>query len=165
MVLHRAKEPHKAARAGALGALCSGLFTAICAAGLLMFYGGPETRRLVYPLYDLTRSITVGDFFERLDALFIFLWSAGSFVKIAYLQWAVATRLEQILGLKRGRHLLLPLGLLLAVAAPRTYDTQSEVYLLNAPSVYLLLTAPFLLILPLLTAGSGFVRRWGARRS
>ena len=163
LLLPHTKDPRQAARAGAAAATAAGGLSALCAAVLVMFYSSPETRRLVYPLYDMARSITIGDFFERIDALFIIIWSANSFVKLAFLHWATSRGLAQLLGLKGARHLVLPLALLIGLAATRAYGSQAELYSLNSPPVYIMTTGPFLLGFPVLLSGAELLRRWRRR--
>lgn len=146
------REPKQMLKAGIYAALLAGIVAALASACLIMFYGAPRTQRLVYPLYDLARAISFGDFFERIDALFIFTWTAGSFIKVALLLWICSFILAQILRLKESRVLVRPLALLAGFLAMRAYANQAEIRALNAPQVYTFIALPFLVLFPLILA-------------
>lgn len=146
-------------RAALLGGLAGGVTTAVAAATLVMFYGATQTTRLAYPLYDLARSVAFGEFFERMDPLFIVLWTAASFIRVSVLIWAVSQGTARLLGLKLASATVVPLALLFGFGAMRVYSTQAEIVTLASVQVYPLITFPSLLGLPLLIAMGTLIRR------
>lgn len=158
LLLAHTKEPDKAIRGALAGAVAGGVVTALGAAAITMFYGSRQATRLAYPLYDLARSVSFGEFFERMDPLFIVMWTVASYIKIAVLLWATAHGTAKLLGLKRVSALVPPLTLLFCFGAMRTYGTQAEVATLTSIQVYPLLTFPFLVGIPALLAGASFLR-------
>jgi len=165
MLTPMVREPKKMARAGVMGALLAAVVATVAAASLIMFYGAPRTQRLVYPVYDLARAISIGDFFERMDALFIFTWTAGSFVKVAVLLWISALALAHLLRIKEPRVLVRPLALLAGFLAMRAYANQAEVRAVNTPQIYPFVAAPFLLFFPFLLLVAERIRRPGRKSS
>ncbi|HWI60666.1 MAG TPA: endospore germination permease [Symbiobacteriaceae bacterium] len=155
------RDPRRMVRAGVLGSLSAGMVTVVAAACLIMFYGAPRTQRLVFPLYDMARAITFADFFERIDALFVFAWTAGSFIKVALLLWALAYGMGQLLGVKNWRALIRPLALLTGFVAMRVYANQAEVRILTSPQVYTFIALPFLVLFPLALALAEALRPGG----
>ncbi|MDF2631288.1 MAG: hypothetical protein K0R39_5119 [Symbiobacteriaceae bacterium] len=153
------RDPKNMLRTGMIGGLLAGLIAAVASACLIMFYGVPRTQRLVYPLYDLTRSVTFGDFFERIDALFIFTWTASSFVKVALLIWISSFVLGHVLRIKNSRVLIRPLALLAGFLAMRAYANQAEVRALTSPQIYPFVALPFLVLFPLVLQVAEWIRR------
>lgn len=75
---------------------------------------GPEiARRLLFPFLMLTRYISIGEFFERLDALFLFIWVMGAFVRAAIFAYACILSVAHWTGVKEYRYLITPGVLLL----------------------------------------------------
>lgn len=159
MLTPRVRDPERMVRAGLIGAFLAGLVASLASACLIMFYGAPRTRRLVYPLYDLTRAISFGDFFERMDALFIFTWTAGSFIIVALLLWVCSSGLAHLLRIQESRVLVRPLALLAGFSAMRAYANLSEAIALNTPQIYTFVALPFLVLFPLVLAVAERVRR------
>lgn len=115
---------------------------------LLMFYNQPQARRLAYPLYDLARSVSVGEFLERFDPFFILVWAAVAYVKLAILVWAAAAGLAQIFGLKEMRALVTALVPIFIIGGLRASNGLAELMTFNLPQVFPWLVAPFLVVLP-----------------
>jgi len=157
------RSPKAMVRAGVVGMHVAGLAAAGTAACLIMFFGAPRSQRLVFPLYDIVRATTFGDFFERIDALFIFTWTATTFVKAALLLWACAYGLGQMVRVKDCRTLIRPLALLAGLLSLRAYANQAEVRALIAPQVYTFVALPFLVLFPALLAIVEAVRRPGEK--
>lgn len=149
----------KAIRAALAGGVLGGVVSALAAAALVMFYGSKLSIRLAFPLYDLARTVSIGEFFERLDPLFIIIWTAATFLKVAILLWGVAHCAAKLLRLKRAAALILPLALLFSFSAMRAYATQAEITTLASIQIYPLFTFPSLIVFPLILAlGSAFRR-------
>ena len=165
LLLPYSKEPRKAVRGALAGAVAGGLVTALGAAAVVMFYGSTQATRLAYPLYDLARSVSFGEFFERMDPLFIVMWTVASYIKVAMLIWAVARGLSKLLGLKRVSELVFPLTLLFSFGAMRTYGNQAEISTLTSVQVYPLLTFPFLIGIPALLLAAVTIRGSRGRSS
>lgn len=161
MFLPYVGDPRAGVRAAVLGGVLGGLATALAAAVLVMFYGSAQTTRLAYPLYDLARSVAFGEFFERMDPLFIVLWTVASFIKVSVLLWAVSHGLARLFGLKRAWSLVPPLALLFVFGAIRAYSNQAEIVTLASIQVFTLIAFPFLVGIPLLAA-AGLLARRGA---
>ncbi len=147
-LLSRAANPKAGARAALIGAAAAGVLIIGGSASIVMFYGSEEARRITFPLYDLARSVTVGDFLERMDPLFMLIWTMGSFVKVSTLLWTATLGLTQLLGLRERRPLVMPLTLFCILTSLLLYDSQAEVTTLFSPQVLPWAVGPFLLGIP-----------------
>ncbi|MDN5348194.1 MAG: hypothetical protein PWP65_1758 [Clostridia bacterium] len=87
-------------------------FLAAVTIGSIMIFGAAETGRLSFPAYSLARQVSIGEFLERIEVLFMAIWVGGVFIKITILLYVTATGLGTLVGLTDYRPLLLPLGAL-----------------------------------------------------
>lgn len=158
-LIARASNPKRAARAAVVATVAAGILIVGGSAGVVMFYGAEEARRIAYPLYDLARSVSVGEFLERMDPLFILTWTMGSYVKVAVQLWAATLALTQLLGLRAFRPLVAPLTLFCILASLLLYEGQAELSALFSPQVLPWVVWPFLTAEPALLALVEWVRR------
>lgn len=149
----------------ALGSLAfSGIWLTLSALSAIMFFSPPEARVQVFPVYTLMRSVTLADFFERMDPLFLVVWTVASITKLALLSYVSCQGLARLLGLQDFRSLALPMGLAGAVVALTQFESVVDLQALNTPTTLPFLTLPFWLILPaILLAVALLVRGRGAQ--
>ena len=67
------------------------------------------------PFYRLSRNIYLGRFFQRVEALFIIIWSIVGALKIALTLYGAAVSLARTLKLPDYRPLIWPLGLIIFI--------------------------------------------------
>lgn len=120
---------------------------------------GPDlTARDVYPSYNIARRISVGGFFERVEALIALQWMLTFFIKVTLYFYAFILGLSQLLKLKEYRVLTLPTGLILvalAVLIAPNYTYYSAIF--DNYWVYYVIT--FGLFLPLVLLSVVMFRR------
>ncbi|ADI01083.1 spore germination protein [Syntrophothermus lipocalidus DSM 12680] len=68
---------------------------------------------LSYPIYSVVRNISVGDFIERVDAVFVAIWITNAFVKTSLLLFVIAHTSAAAVRLRDYRFLVLPFALLI----------------------------------------------------
>jgi spore germination protein KB len=72
---------------------------------------GPElAKSLVYPPFSAVRVVHLGDFLERIDAIYIGIWILGMFIRIAFFYYLIVLGLSQLFHLKDYKPLVLPTG-------------------------------------------------------
>ncbi|MEK4191704.1 MULTISPECIES: GerAB/ArcD/ProY family transporter [Paenibacillus] len=120
---------------------------------------GPDlTTRDIYPSYNIARRISVGGFFERVEAMIALLWMLTLFIEVTLYFYAFVLGLSQLFKLKEYRVLTLPAGLILVTLAPLiapNYTYYNKVF--DNYWVYYVIT--FGLFLPLVLLGVGMFRR------
>lgn len=79
---------------------------------IVLFVLGSTTAYKIYPLMQITRYITILDFFEHLESVVMALWVVGAFIKISVFFYAATIGTAQWLGLSDYRSILWPLGIL-----------------------------------------------------
>ncbi|MCG0278432.1 MAG: endospore germination permease [Thermanaeromonas sp.] len=84
---------------------------------------GPlEANRANFPSLTAIQLINIGEFLQRMDALIIFIWTFGVFLKLSVVFYVFTLGTSQVLGLKDYRPLVLPTALLLTFFAPTVYE-------------------------------------------
>lgn len=143
-------KPHLLFRYAMAAVVVNTLWLFVSALSVILFFGAPEAQLQVFPIYSLMRSVTLADFLERMDPLFLIAWTIASITKLALLSYVSCQALGRILGLADFRVLALPMGLAGTVVALTQFDSITDLAALNAPTVVPILVLPFGLLLPLL---------------
>ena len=74
---------------------------------------GEATISKVYPLMNVSRYISLGNFFENLESITMAIWILGAFIKISVFYYAAALGTAQWLNLSDYRPVIWPIGILL----------------------------------------------------
>jgi spore germination protein KB len=81
--------------------------TGACLITLTQF-GSYHTRILNYPTFILVRRISIGDFLQNLDAIFVAMWTLGIFATVAFLWYMSCYIVQKALDLKDLRIIATP---------------------------------------------------------
>lgn len=109
-------------------ALTAILFSAVVAVFVGTFSGAPNGT-VPFPLYQLARLIYLGRFVQRLEAVFVFLWTAGAVIQMGFGLWMAAYLYASVFRMPVYRPILFPFALLLLVLAnlPPDFPTVLDV--------------------------------------
>lgn len=88
----------------------------------IVVLGPAEARRSVFTTYLVVREINLADFVQRLDALVIFVWTFGTYLKATLGYYALALGTAELLNLRDYRPLLVPLGIIIVSLSILVYD-------------------------------------------
>lgn len=77
--------------------------------------GFEKTAGEIYPSYELTKKINIGNFIQRIEGLIASLWIITLYFKTTLYFYAAVLGMAQILNLKDYRPLTLPLGMIAVV--------------------------------------------------
>lgn len=80
-----------------------------------LFLLGNSAYIFTYPVMVAARFITIGEFFEHLEAVVMAIWVMGTFIKMSVFYYAVVLGTAQWLKLSDYRPLTLPIGFLLLI--------------------------------------------------
>ncbi len=146
LILFPAVKDLASARRGLLlGTLVAGIFLTAISAGVIMTFSANEAMRFNYPVFALTRLISVGRFLERVDVLYLSIWFAVNFTRVALLFLALSLSLRDWLHLGDASSLALPLGALVIPLSLTVFEAYPELRQLLRPELW----APFVLPLEL----------------
>jgi len=101
-----------------IGMISSIMPAAIMSLVLIVFIGifaSSVTGQVPFPMYQLARLIYVGRFVQRLESLFVFLWTAAAVIKMGLGLWLSAYLYARAFRMPLYRPLTIPLGLILFV--------------------------------------------------
>lgn len=90
----------------------SGAVFFITTAVTLMVLGPKLSAALIYPSYYVTRSINIGDFYERVEAIFTYGWYIMIFYRLSIMLFVTVEGLSYAFSIPNKRRLLIPLALL-----------------------------------------------------
>lgn len=86
------------------------LSSAIISLIVLTTFGIEEAKNRTFAFYSAVRLICVGNFFERIDAIYIGIWVLGIFVRVAIYYYLTVIVTAWTLDLKDYQPLILPIG-------------------------------------------------------
>lgn len=118
MILPYVNQQKKITKSFLLGTLLGGIVIFITLTVSILVLGPDLTTRDVYPSYNIARRISVGGFFERVEAMIALQWMLTLFIKVTLYFYAFILGLSQLLNLKEYRVLSLPTGIILVALAP-----------------------------------------------
>ncbi len=100
---------------GVISTLVTALVFSIVLVVFLGTFTAAASGNVPFPLYQLARVIYVNRFVQRLEAIFVFLWTAAAVIKMGFGLWMVAYLYALGFGMPLYRPLLAPLTLQLYV--------------------------------------------------
>ncbi len=78
-----------------------------------LVYPYPVSARFIVPLYQLTRLVKIGTYFQRLEAIFEFIWSISILIYTSIYLFIMSDTLKQSFGLRHHKPLVFPLLIIL----------------------------------------------------
>lgn len=115
-------------RAGTISVILSGVFVAFGLLAEVLLFSYTTGQENSAPLYALARIIKYGDFFSRLDPIFIILWSMATVIAISVLFYAAVSMFCQSFKLPDKRPVIVPMVVLLYALAMAPSDFSAIVY-------------------------------------
>ena len=106
------REPSRRRAVGlsALGATF--LIFILTAVVFTLVFDYPGTTQVYFPLFQLARLVSIGEFFQRVEAVFIFLWFFAAVIAMSAAFYACAYIFCRVFSLTTHRPLLFPLAVL-----------------------------------------------------
>ncbi len=151
--------PQKIAR-GVLGGLALAGFLLIASeAVLIMLFGPALTASSTFPLFELARYISLGNFIERLDSVTMLIWVIGNYCNISIFFYVSLTGLAWLFGLHDYRSLVWPLVSILNVLAVSQFDSIIDINIFGGLGAYPFFAITILIILPLMILTIALVKK------
>ncbi|MFD0673732.1 endospore germination permease [Cohnella sp. GCM10027633] len=160
MISSNMEKPAQFGKALRISALISGAFF-LLATTLTIMRAGPElTAQLNFPTYFMAKMISVGDFYQRLEALLSLLFFIMMFFRQSMLFYVNATGIADLFSVKDPRLLLIPIALFVMPFAFNAWHTPGELFELDETWPFLRMIFGVLLPLALL-----LVALWRRKRT
>ncbi|MEA3321727.1 MAG: endospore germination permease [Bacillota bacterium] len=157
MIIPYTNKPENRKSGFLLGTFIGGGILIIVSMLSVLVMGVNETTRSVYPSYDLTKGINIGEFFQRIEAMMALIWFITVFIKLTILTYVCTSGLAQTLQIRDYKRLTFPIGIILFVLSLIIFPNSS--YLIEFTPVFELYTLIFGLGFPLLIWLVGFFRK------
>ncbi len=77
---------------------------------VLMTLGPELAKTIVYPPFTAVRIVHVGDFLERIDAIYLGIWILGMYIRVSFSYYLAVLGVSQLFHLKDYKPLILPTG-------------------------------------------------------
>ncbi len=134
ILLPQAKNRDTAASAGYRAILISGISLTLLLLAIGFVYPYPVSSRFMTPLYQLTRLVSIGNFFSRIEAFFEFIWSIGMFLYASVYVTLMCIVWKETFGLKHYKPLILPI---LAICLVSSFVSQSFVDFIDDYKIFM----------------------------
>lgn len=159
--VNRSKETQKAVYIGCLiGSLV--LFIMISLSILVL---GPEiTARNQYPSYMLAKTINIGNFLQRIEALMAIMWFITLFFRLSLYTYAIIFGISHVFNIKNFQPLVLPIGWIMVMVAVFIFPNVSYEDQFNEQT-RVTYTIIYGFLFPLLLFGLHFVRKKRSQHS
>lgn len=119
------REIRKSLLVGLTGVLL--FLSSMVLSGVLVF-GAAEAGRLSFMAFSMARLISIANFLERVEVLFMAIWVAGVFIKVTINLYIAALGLATVADLTEYRPLCAPLAALMVALSVLLFDNISEVF-------------------------------------
>lgn len=107
----------------------------------------PSSKEFMLPVYQMTRLIKIGDFFQRLEALFEFVWSFAVLLYSSLYLFVLCYVWKETFDLKYYKPLILPFSIIMCATA---YLPSSTVKMSGIQNISSLISIPVSFILPVI---------------
>jgi len=103
------------------GAMTGGTVLILVVLLSVLVMGIEQTENSSFPAFALAKMINVGNFFQRVEGIFITIWVMTFFIKISLLIISLLWGLQAVFGLKGHLSLVYPMLVLIIIVAWNTY--------------------------------------------
>lgn len=158
MIVPYVNQQKKITKSLFVGTLLGGIAITITVTVCILILGPDLTARDLYPNYNVARRISVGSFFERVEAMIAIMWMITLFIKATIYFYAFVLGVSQLFKLKVYRVLTLPTAVIGVACAPLIAPNQTY-YILIFKLYWPFFVITFGLILPLLVWAVGSFRK------
>lgn len=111
-----------------------------------LVYSYPSSKEFMLPVYQMTRLIKIGDFFQRLEALFEFVWSFAVLLYSSLYLFVLCYIWKETFDLEYYKPLILPFSIIMCATA---YLPSSTVKMSGIQNITSLISIPVSFVLPI----------------
>ena len=159
ILLPLCKNYDKVKSAGRIALILSTIINVLIVLFYNLLYSFPSSKEFMLPVYQMSRLIKIGDFFQRLEAFFSFVWAFDILLYSSLYLFCLARIWQETFGLKFYKPLILPVSALMSAVSFMPSSTAKIVDMQNLSSL-LSIPVSFLLPVGILLL---FIRKKGAK--
>lgn len=97
--------------------------------GLIALFGAQETARMLFPTFELAKTVSLGAFLERIESLVVGIWVGSVSLKIMAFYYVSVLIFAEVFSLKDYRPLVLPYAFILVVLSLIGWEDTNHVRL------------------------------------
>ena len=117
--------------------------------GLILVLGGDLTKIFTYPTFSMVGVIELAQFFERLEAAFLFMWLGSTFITILICYWSAIENIRIMCKTKNYNLFIIPTGVIMVSLSQNLFKNYSEQYVFTLKT-WPIYSTIFILIIPIL---------------
>lgn len=106
------RDREKINRIGVIGLIVSLLLNVGVTLLVISVFNYPAAKKMIFPILQLTRLIAYGEFIQRVEAVFVFLWFFWAGIHLGGLFYGTVTSFAETYRIKNYRPLTLPIAVL-----------------------------------------------------
>lgn len=124
LLLPHVKNMQEAKKAGMRAIMISGAAAVLILLLYCLVYPYPSSEKILIPVYQLTRLVGIGDFFQRFEAFFEFIWSFCIFLYSALYVAVICNVWKECFDLKYSTPLIFPIVAITTVTSFASHNMQ-----------------------------------------
>jgi len=144
ILLPRCKRVSDVKNAGFFAILVSGLFATLICLLYTLAFPYPMSQNFLYPVYQMARLIKLGEFFQRMEAFFEFIWSLSILLYTAFYLKIICLVIAEAFDLKYDKPLLIPVFSIITYLSFHLGDMRELLYNNGWIGVFLIFVSFFL---------------------
>ncbi|WNB91035.1 endospore germination permease [Bacillus sp. NEB1478] len=148
MIIPNVNQPEKTRGAYLLGTFLGGGILILISTLSILVMGVNETSRSIYPTFDLSKTINIREFFQRVEAFMALIWFITVYVKLIVLTYILCVGISHSLRIHDYKLLTFPIGLLMFVVSLVIFPSSS--YLIEFTPIYDVYAIIWLFFFPLI---------------
>lgn len=117
---------------------------------IISVLGIKQAKNRVFPFSSIVRAISLADFIERIDAVFMGIWVLGMYVKIAIFFYLAVLGISQIFNLSDFRPIIIPVGTIIISLSILQSESIIALYEFMSYKIYTWYVLFFITFLPII---------------
>jgi len=113
IIAPKIREQTKTFRTGLYSLILAIVINTVVTAAVLITFNYTSTSKLVFPIFQLTRLITLGEFIQRVEAIFVFLWFFTAAILMGGMFYGTIISFSHSFGLSNYRPLVFAMAVLI----------------------------------------------------
>lgn len=131
---------------------------------ILTTYGSELGKSLVFPFFNATRIINIGDFIERVEMFHVAIWIIGVFIKVCFFYYLAVLGVSQVFKLADHKPLVLPIGTIIISFTFMLETNILELVEFSSYKVFTWYALLFILIIPSILLLISWIRKKGEKQ-
>lgn len=153
----------KRGKAFLLGVSIGGICIIIITLFAILVLGSEATARLHFPSYTMTKTISIANTIERIEAFLAGIWFLTIFMKISLVFYSITLYVKHLFNLTTNKVVMYPLGIILTVFP--SFMISNVIHLREfVASSWTLFAGTFAVLIPMFLMGIETLKKWRTKK-